>query len=226
MLSLSVLARAAYAILSLLEAPIAGVVVAAADQSNAFTRQILGFVFGLAPALLVFHLVRRSGEGLAGIGLEADQPSRDLAPGRPRVRRRRDRRDRRVPRRGGARRESVRRSDAAARPLVDDPGARHERDGGRRGRGGDRPRLPHHEAAAAVVAGRRSRWARARCSAGRTTCTRAGAGSSGTSRWGRCSVYLFLRWGRRTWPFVVAHVLLDVGAGVGFILFRDRLPGF
>ena len=28
------------------------------------------------------------------------------------------------------------------------------------------------------------------------------------------------------WPFVVAHVLLDVGAGVGFILFRDRLPGF
>ena len=37
---------------------------------------------------------------------------------------------------------------------------------------------------------------------------------------------LFLRWGRRTWPFVVAHVLLDVGAGIGFILFRDRLPGF
>ena len=37
---------------------------------------------------------------------------------------------------------------------------------------------------------------------------------------------LFLRWGRRTWPFVVAHVLLDVGAGVGFILFRDRLPRF
>ena len=37
---------------------------------------------------------------------------------------------------------------------------------------------------------------------------------------------LFLRWGRRTWPFVFAHVLLDIGAGVGFILFRDRLPGF
>jgi hypothetical protein len=37
---------------------------------------------------------------------------------------------------------------------------------------------------------------------------------------------LFLRWGRRTWPFVVAHALLDIGAGIGFILFRDRLPGF
>lgn len=37
---------------------------------------------------------------------------------------------------------------------------------------------------------------------------------------------LFLRWGRRTWPFVVAHALLDLGAGIGFIAFRDRLPGF
>jgi membrane protease YdiL (CAAX protease family) len=37
---------------------------------------------------------------------------------------------------------------------------------------------------------------------------------------------LFLRWRRRTWPFVVAHALLDIGAGVGFILFRDSLPGF
>ncbi len=36
---------------------------------------------------------------------------------------------------------------------------------------------------------------------------------------------LFLRW-RRTWPFVIAHFLLDVGAGIGFLLFRDRLPGF
>ena len=37
---------------------------------------------------------------------------------------------------------------------------------------------------------------------------------------------LFLRWGRRTWPFVVAHALLDIAAGVGFILFRDSLPCF
>jgi hypothetical protein len=31
---------------------------------------------------------------------------------------------------------------------------------------------------------------------------------------------------RRAWPFVVAHFLLDVGAGVGFLLFRKHLPGF
>jgi membrane protease YdiL (CAAX protease family) len=35
---------------------------------------------------------------------------------------------------------------------------------------------------------------------------------------------LFLRW-RRTWPFVLAHILLDVGAGLGYLLFRHHLPG-
>ncbi len=102
----------------------------------------------------------------------------------PRVRGRRDRRPRGLPGRGGARREPVRRADPAAGPLVDDPGARHERHGSGRGRGGDRPRLPDHEAAAAVLAGGGSRSVRARCSAARITSTRAGAGSSGTSPWG------------------------------------------
>jgi membrane protease YdiL (CAAX protease family) len=31
---------------------------------------------------------------------------------------------------------------------------------------------------------------------------------------------------RRTWPFVIAHILLDTAAGVGYILFRRHLPGF
>jgi hypothetical protein len=31
---------------------------------------------------------------------------------------------------------------------------------------------------------------------------------------------------RRTWPFVIAHLLLDTAAGVGYILFRRHLPGF
>jgi membrane protease YdiL (CAAX protease family) len=31
---------------------------------------------------------------------------------------------------------------------------------------------------------------------------------------------------RRVWPIVVAHLLLDVGAGLGYILFRQHLPGF
>jgi membrane protease YdiL (CAAX protease family) len=37
--------------------------------------------------------------------------------------------------------------------------------------------------------------------------------------------YLFSRT-RRAWPFVVAHFLLDVAAGIAYLLFRERLPGF
>ncbi|MGB7806974.1 MAG: CPBP family glutamic-type intramembrane protease, partial [Actinomycetota bacterium] len=36
---------------------------------------------------------------------------------------------------------------------------------------------------------------------------------------------LFILW-RRTWPFVIAHCLLDVAAGLGYVFFRDHLPGF
>src|SRR5207249_8255624 len=36
---------------------------------------------------------------------------------------------------------------------------------------------------------------------------------------------LFFTRTRRTWPLVVAHFLLDVGAGTGYILFRKHLPG-
>ena len=35
---------------------------------------------------------------------------------------------------------------------------------------------------------------------------------------------IFLRW-RRTWPLIVAHTLLDLGAGLGYIAFRSHLPG-
>jgi membrane protease YdiL (CAAX protease family) len=31
---------------------------------------------------------------------------------------------------------------------------------------------------------------------------------------------------RRAWPIVIAHFLLDVGAGVGYLLFKEHLPGF
>src|SRR5215211_3529237 len=80
-LSLSVLSGAAFAILSLIEAPVSGVVVAAANQSNAFARQVLAFVFGLAPAFLVLHLARRSGEGTVAIGLAAPRPTQDAGRG-------------------------------------------------------------------------------------------------------------------------------------------------
>jgi membrane protease YdiL (CAAX protease family) len=35
---------------------------------------------------------------------------------------------------------------------------------------------------------------------------------------------VFLRT-RRAWPIVIAHLLLDVAAGIGYIAFREHLPG-
>jgi membrane protease YdiL (CAAX protease family) len=224
-LALSVLSRAAYAILSLLEAPIAGVVVAAADQSNAFARQLLGFVFGLAPAFLVLHLVRRSGEGIAVVGLGTEQRSRDVA-------------------RGvflfvvvgiagigvylGAVELGVNRFVVPTPPL---------------GHWWTVPALVLNAVEAGLVEEvivlgylitrlQQLSWSPVQsvvASAvlrGSYHLYQGWGGFVGNLAMGLVFGYLFLRWGRRTWPFVVAHVLLDVAAGVGFILFRESLPGF
>ena len=61
-LALSLFASAVYAVLSLVEAPLRGVTVAAANQDPRILRQILAVVFGLAPVFLVWHLTRRTGE--------------------------------------------------------------------------------------------------------------------------------------------------------------------
>jgi membrane protease YdiL (CAAX protease family) len=37
--------------------------------------------------------------------------------------------------------------------------------------------------------------------------------------------FVFVRT-RRAWPIVIAHFLLDVGAGLGYLAFREHLPGF
>ena len=53
-LLLSLLASAVYAILSLLEAPLAGTIVASANQSTQLARQLAGFVFGLPVGMSFF----------------------------------------------------------------------------------------------------------------------------------------------------------------------------
>ena len=80
-LSLSLLASAVFAILSLLEHPLRGVTVASVSQSTELARQVFGTLFSLAPVWLVVYLVRRSGEGLGGIGLRWDRPRQDVARG-------------------------------------------------------------------------------------------------------------------------------------------------
>lgn len=223
-LMLSLLASAVYAILSLLEAPIAGVVVASANQSTQLARQLVGIVFGLAPVFLVVHLVRRSGEGVASIGFAADRPGPDVAKGLALFA---------VVGLAGlglylaAVELGVNRFVVPAPPL---------------GHWWTVPVLLLSALEAAlieevIVLGylvtrlRQLSWSPIAAVAG-SSLLRASyhlyqgwGGFLGNLAMGLLFSVLFLRW-KRTWPFVIAHFLLDVGAGIGYIAFRDRLPGF
>lgn len=223
-LALSLLASAVYSILSLLEAPVSGTVVASANQSSQFARQITGFVFGLAPVLLVLHLVRRSGEGPAGIGLAWDRPRSDLIRGICLFA---------VVSLAGlglylaAVELGVNRFVVPAPPL---------------GHWWTVPVLGLNAVQAGlleeiIVAGylitrlRQLSWsplavvAASAALRGSYHLYQGWGGFLGNLAMGALFGLLFLRW-RRTWPFIIAHVLLDVAAGLGYIAFRDRLPGF
>jgi membrane protease YdiL (CAAX protease family) len=223
-LMLSVLASAVYAILDLLSAPLRGVYVAAGNQSNEFLKQILGFVFGLAPVYLVLHIVRRDGEGIGTIGLASDRPRQDIGRGLILFA---------VVAAGGlaiylgAVALGVNRFVVPVPPL---------------GHWWTVPALLLNAAAAAlleeiIVLGylvtrlQQLRWSAVAAVTGAALLRgsyhlyQGWGGFMGNFLMGLLFGFLFLRW-RRTWPFVVAHFLLDVGAGVGFLLFRHHLPGF
>jgi uncharacterized protein len=223
-LMLSLLASAVYALLSLLEAPVRGTVVASANQSTQLARQIAGFVFGLAPVFLVLYLVRRSGEGVGSIGLAWDRPRQDVL-------------------RGvalfavvgiaglglylGAVELGVNRFVVPAPPL---------------GHWWTVPVLVMNAVEAALVEEiivlgylisrlRQLEWSPLAAVAA-SALLRASyhlyqgwGGFAGNLAMGVLFGVLFIRW-RRTWPFVIAHCLLDVAAGLGYIFFRDHLPGF
>ncbi len=80
-LSLSILASVAYAIIDLLSAPIVGQVRPTFSQAPALSPQIVGIVFALAPVALVFYLARRDGEGLQPFGLGTARLPSDAAWG-------------------------------------------------------------------------------------------------------------------------------------------------
>ena len=223
-LSLSLLASSVFAIISLATAPVAGIVVAAANQSPVFVEQLAQFLFGLAPVWLVVYLVRRNGEGLGAIGLIWDRPRRDLALGVALFAV--------VGLAGigvylGAVALGVNRFVIPAPPS---------------GHWWTVPVVFLNAAEAAVleeviVVGylitrlRQLRWTPIAAIA--------------TSAILRASYHLYQGWGgflgnlamgalfgavfvrtRRTWPLVIAHFLLDAAAALGFLAFRQRLPGF
>lgn len=223
-LSLSLLASAVYAIISALEAPIRGVTVASVNQSTVLARQLAGIAFGVAPAWLVVYLVRRSGEGLASIGLGLDEPRRDLAIGAVLFA---------IVGLGGigvylgAVELGVNRFVVPVPPL---------------GHWWTVPVLLLRAVEAALVeetivvaflvtrlqqlgVGPAAAVGASALLRGTYHLYQGFGGFAGNLAMGLLFGAVFVRT-RRAWPLVLAHFLLDVAAGVGYILFREHLPGF
>lgn len=223
-LSLSLLASAVFAVIRLLEQPISGVAVASVNQSTLLPRQVFGVVFGLAPAWLVVYLVRRNGEGLGAIGLSFDRLRQDLLRGVLLFV---------VVGLGGigvyllAVELGVNRFVVPVPPL---------------GHWWTIPMLLLNAAEAALL---EEVIAVAYLVSRLRLLGKSETVSIGASALLRGTYHLYQGWGgflgnlamgvlfglvftrtRRAWPIVLAHFLLDVGAGVGFILFREHLPGF
>ncbi|MGZ5290932.1 MAG: CPBP family intramembrane glutamic endopeptidase [Actinomycetota bacterium] len=223
-LSLSLLASAVFAILSLLDAPLRGVRVASVSQSTQLARQVFGSVFGLAPVWLVAYLVRRNGEGLAGIGLASDRVRRDALRGLLLFA---------VVGAGGIGVYLASVELGVNRFVVPVPPLGHW---------WTVPVLLLNAAETAlleevvVVAYLVTRLRQL----GLTEIAAIGAsallrgtyhlyqgwgGFLGNVAMGLLFGFVFART-RRAWPIVIAHFLLDVGAGVGYLAFREHLPGF
>lgn len=222
-LSLSLLASAAYAILSIATAPVRGVTVTSANQSPQLARQLLGVIFGLAPVYLVLHLVRRSGERLAGIGLALDRPRRDLAQGIALFA---------IVGAAGTGVYLVAVELGVNRFVVPAPPVGHW---------WTVPILILTSVQAALLEEvivvaylvtrlRQVSWtpALAILASGGLRATyhlyQGWGGFAGNLAMGLLFAWLFTRT-RRAWPFVVAHLLLDVAAGAGYLLFPEFARG-
>jgi len=223
-LSLSLLESAVYAIIHLLEEPIRGVTAYSVSQSAVLARQLVGVAFGLAPVWLVLYLVRRNGEGLGAIGMALDRPRRDLAAGVLLFM---------VVGIGGIAVYLGAVALGVNRFVVPVPPMGHW---------WTVPVLLLRAAEAAlleeviVVGYLVTRLQQLRvgpaAAVGASAVMRGSyhlyqgfGGFFGNVAMGLLFAFVFVRT-RRTWPLVVAHFLLDVGAGVGYLLFREHLPGF
>ena len=221
-LSVSVLASAAGAILSLFEAPIKGTVVAAASQNPLFARQLLEFVFGLAPVALVIHLLHRDGATVGAIGFRWDDGRRDIARGLALFA---------VVGLAGLGIYLAAVCLGVNRFVVPAPPSGHW---------WTYPAVAMNASGAAfleevvvlaylITRLRQLAWSPLAIILA-SALLRASyhlyqgwGGFLGNLLMGALFAVLFLKW-RRAWPFVITHVLLDAAAAVGWLAFRGHLP--
>jgi len=222
-LALSLVGSAVYAVIDLFEAPVAGVYTFSFPQVN-LARQLAGTILDLAPVWLVLHLVRRSGGGAQAIGLGRGRRGRDFVRGLALFA---------VTGLAGLGVYLVSVELGVNRFVVPVPPLGHWWTIPVLLLGSVQAALLEEVVAVGylVTRLRQLRWT--------------GSAAVGASALLRGAYHLYQGWGafagnlalgllfgavflrtRRAWPLVVAHFLLDVAAGVGFILFRDRLPGF
>ncbi len=223
MLSLSLLASAVFAIIDLVTAPIHGVTVYAANQNPLFAVQLASFAFGLAPAWLVVYLVQRSGEGVGAIGLDVRQPRRDLLLGLALFA---------VVALGGI---AIYLGSVAAgvnRFVVPAPPLGHWWTVPVLVLNAVEAGLLEEVIAVYLITRLRQLRLTAVAAVGLAALLRGSyhlyqgwGGFLGNLAMGALFGFVFVRT-RRAWPLVIAHTLLDVGAGVGYIAFRKHLPGF
>ncbi|HKE53411.1 MAG TPA: type II CAAX endopeptidase family protein [Actinomycetota bacterium] len=223
-LSLSLLASAVFAILSLLEAPLRGVTVASVSQSTQLARQVFSSLFALAPVWLVVYLVRRSGEGLEGIGLRWDRPREDVVRGVILFA---------IVGIGGIGVYLAAVALGVNRFVLPVPPLHHW---------WTFPVLVLNAAEAALleevvvvaylVTRLRQLGLTELAAIGLSALLRGSyhlyqgwGGFLGNVAMGLLFGFVFVRT-RRAWPIVIAHFLLDLAAGIGFIVFREHLPGF
>jgi membrane protease YdiL (CAAX protease family) len=223
-LSLSFLEPAAQAIVDYFKRPLAGQIAFAANQSPLFADQLIPFVFGLAPVLLVLHLLRRTGEGAQTIGLTSDRAWPDVGRGVVLFA---------FVGLAGVGLYVLAVALGVNRFVVPAPPPDHW---------WTYPAIFMNAAAAAlleeiVLVGylitrlQQLGWSSNGAVAGSAVLRgtyhlyQGWGGFAGNLAMGLLFGWIFTRT-RRAWPFVVAHFLLDVGAAVGWLLFRRHLPGF
>ena len=222
MLSLSVLASVAYAIVSLFQAPLRGATVAAADQNPLFANQLIGFVFGLAPVALVLHLLARDGDGASAIGLTWDG-RRDIVRGIGLFV---------VVAAAGLGIYLAAVELGLNRFVVPAPPPGHWWTWLAVVMTAAGAALLEEVVVLAYLITRlqQLRWS-ALAAVAASALLRASyhlyqgwGGFIGNLLMGALFGFLFVRW-RRAWPFVICHFLLDAGAAAGWLLFHQHLPG-
>lgn len=223
-LSLSLLASAAYAILSFTAAPVnASRSVAVIPQTPRLAAQLVPIAVAVVPVWLVFYLLRRNGERPTVIGMEFDRPRFDVSMAVvlalvvgaagvvvyiASVRLGHNRLVVPVPPLGLWWTIPVLVLSAAQNAILEEVVVV--------GYMVTRLQQIGTPAVAAIATSSLLR--------GSYHLYQGWGGFTGNFAMGMLFGLVFLRW-RRTWPLVIAHTLLDIGAGVLYIAFRDQLPG-